>query len=367
MDLAQQAPSVRTRQKSRWHPSAVALSIADASRNARTLKSPMAVLHAGEVAGLVARDGFMPLTREQWAGFPSYDAVVRAYQAGKHTIVDLRREIHMWNLSNVWGDTWPCGTTPPGGTYTGTANTLRQFDNTTLGGLNFSQLTPGALETRHLTGWDLGITVNNNIVVFSLILYDRVASYDGCSITTSTTTLTNTLAAQRYISSGQDGLQIVTTASAATGATASNLSSMTVTDQQGNAGVSITPGITMAWHASAATPASALPATVVLPRDTTDGVQWTPFLPLAANVAGVRKIEAFTSSAINTGTICFALVHPMGSMWVNGGTNTNTKVDLARSMYTLERVFNTACLSFLMCLSDGNSGVIQGRLHLGHS
>lgn len=353
--LPPRAPAFHTRPKSRWNPSAVGATIADAAKNAQQLTAPMVVIHDGEPCGLVARRGFLPLTRGQWAGFPSYDALNRAYQGGQRARVDWWKNVTGFSRANVWGDAWVCAGSPAAGGYTGTANTARQFDNTTAGGMYHSGILEGAGQSRHVTGWKVGVS---NGINWSIILYDRVLSYDGCSITNSATTLTNTLAPARYVSSGQDGLMVAVTASGATGATASNLSSLTVTDQQGNTNVAITPGGTLAWYPSCPAAGASIPAPVVLPFDTGDTVSWTPFLPLAANVAGVRQVTAFTSSAANSGTISIVLLHPMASMWVNAGNTGSgvyTAVELGRAIYALEKIFDTACLSMLVSQADGAS------------
>lgn len=366
-------PSIHTTKKSRWNPSAVGNSIMNALENSRGNAGAMAVFHQGHIVGLVrgtsdrTRAKYTPVTPSEWRNFATYDDLNTASKNGKEAWVIFNLTGSTWTSGMTWNDMWTVQGTSLGGQYTGGANTARLLDNTTQGAFNLNQRLPGAGETRHFAQWDIGHISGSGTCIRSYILYDRVLTYDNCSVTTSTSTMTNTSTAARYISSGQEGMQIsVTACGTALGATAANLSSMTVTDNAGNTAVSMAPGYTMAWYTSGPLGSSSSGAPIVLPRDNANGFSFTPWLPLPGGVSGVRKIEAFTSSAINTGAVCLALVKPVGTMW-NSGTGITSHLDLTRALYTLERIYDTACLNLLMHQASSNTSNTLGRLRLVHT
>jgi hypothetical protein len=198
----------------------------------------------------------------------------------------------------------------------------------------------------------------------SLILYDRVAAYDGCSITTTLTTLTNTLAPQRYVASGQEGLLVSVAATAATGVTASTLSAMTFTDNNGNTAVAQAAGYTQNYQTSAAAAGTQQAAQICVPFDTSNLITFTPVLALAANCSGVRKVESFTASAINTGTTCWSLIHPIAVIPLMGGSQAD--VELHKTMRAMERIYDGACLSALFHNVNGGTGSPIGYLKVAH-
>lgn len=363
-------PVVRARRKSRWNPSAVDRAITEALRTSYRIPSSMAVLHEGEVIGLVRGDSlgisstFSPITHRQWCGFNTYNDLNNAAKNGKLTRVYFQKDSSGWTLGTIWGDTWPLAGNPGAGTYAGAANTARQFDNTTAGGLWTRATTPAASETKHIVEWYLSHTNPSAITIRNVIVYDRVLTYDGASITTTLTTLTNTLPALRYIAAGQDGLLIAITCSAALGAVASNLSALHFTDQNGNGAVSLAPSYTLPFFTSCAAPTTTDPARICVPWNS-GGSTHTPFLPFPGGVTGVRKVEDFTSSAINTGTICVGLYKPVAVMY--GRDNITVQTSLARSMFALERVFDDACLAFMVNEANTNSVMMQGEIRMVHS
>jgi hypothetical protein len=362
--MLQETAAVHTRRKTRWNPSAVDDAVERALLACRKVPQAVPVLHAGEVVGLVrgSWDGswadYMPLTRRQWCGFQGYPDLDQQAKNGKYTRITWNKTTSSLTVGGLaWTDFWPCGGSPGAGDYSGTANTARQFDNTTVGGIQHRYLQPAATETRHVAQWEVAVVGATTPTNRQLFLYDRVLSYDGASITTTTTTLTNTLAAQRYISAGQDGLLISVMVSAVTGATASNINTVTFTDQNGNTAVTWNPGYTVNWEVGIPSPSATQPAIGAAIHD-------SPFLPMGPGVTGLRKIETFVSSAINTGTVCFALVKPLATMW--GSNSVVTRQDLARGMFTLERVFDGACLNFLATQASNNAADVQGKLWLVH-
>ena len=198
------APAVHTSRRSRWNPSAVDASIAHALRTMRGTPRTVPVLHEGEIVGLTrsAQDGshsrFLPISRTMWAGFQGYQDLDTQMRRGNDLRGYFWKDNSSASAAMSWTDLWCCQNQPAAGTYTGSANVLRQFNNTTAGALRLYQITPGAGQTRHVVGWRTTMPEASTILL-SGVVYDRVATYEASSITTSTITFDNTLAPLRYV------------------------------------------------------------------------------------------------------------------------------------------------------------------------
>lgn len=369
MELIHSAPAVRSRRKTRWNPSAVDESIRQALFSARGNPSPMVVLHDGDAIGVVRGDAdcrhadYVPLRHGLWCTVSGYTDLRTAFSQRHGTRAYFRQEIPNWTLNDCWMDCWPAVGTGKnginGGTYTGTANTARQLDNTSPGALWWS-VKPGGSETMYLMGWTLSNTGGG--LSRQIILYDRVVTYESVSISNVVTNFTNTLAAQRYVSAGDPGLCVTPTCQTATGATASNITGLTFTDDSGNAGVAQATSFVQAVIASSLAPSNTAGAEVVAPSSASRTA--VPWLNLGGTVQGARKLESLTCSAANTGTLCLVLHKPIATMWLNG-SSVNNFLDLTKSMYTLTKVFSTACLSMLLYQSNSNGGAFQGEISFG--
>lgn len=367
--------AVHTESKTAYHPSLVEHVIRTATQHVAGVDSPVAVFMGPRVVGLVrGRSGSRDvrvkrITHRQWCGFDGYDDLDAALRGGALVRADWRKDISSgWTRANVWGDYWPVAGVPGAGDYSGTANTARQFDKDTPGAIEIRTKSPTGGETRHLAGHSLANVSASKTTAQFMWLYDRVLSYDGCSVSTTLTTLTNTLTAQRYAGTGDLGNKILVTSSTTLGATPSDLSSMTVTDNAGNTAVSLAPGYTLPWRTSSPGGSTTAPASVCLPHDNTNITSIAPFLPLPAGVSGVRAVEAFTSTANNTGTVCIALVQPLAWIWqpVN---QTVIHIDTARATFQMPRIFDDACLNMLHLGGHASSATVNdvGHLRIAHS
>lgn len=370
MDLSvAKAPFVKTWSKSKLWPSMVEQHVFRALAVCKDIPQTMPVFAGGEVIGLVlgTNDGsglayYKPITHRQWMGFHSYDDLDAEVRRGKYYRCFFKKTTTDINQSNLWFDVWPEAGLPIAGDFSGTAATARQFDNTTNGALDLGPAVDASGDTRHLLGWKLTGLAGTNSLANQLIIYDRVLSYDAEVQSTSLTTMTNTNTAQRYASAGQSGMQIATTMNLNTlGVTTTNLTSLHYTNQGGTTGRSVSTAYTLPFWTNVT---GGLPNPVCCPHDNTNNRTLSPFLPLQAGDQGVRKIEDYTSSANNTGTFAFALMRPIGIMWTQGSSG-GVRVDFARSMFCLERVYDGACLSWLWMAATGNTASISGYLQVG--
>jgi hypothetical protein len=356
-------PSIIVPRKSLWHPSAVDESIRGAlvlSREAPGHTVP--VFHAGEVVGLVrgmrcrCHARWLPLTPAQFSGFDTYDTLNYAVKNGQ--VLNTFFNFPGIGTQHQWMDAFGLGGgVPPAGGFTGTANTVRLLDNTDLGSMWAGSATtrPGASQTLHQVAYEISIGSRNSAFI---VLYDRVATYDGCSILVTSTTLTNGSTPARYVSAGDDGLLVAMVAQATLGATASNLTVMHYTDQAGNTAQAMSAGYTLSWFAGVS-------ANVVAVPNGAGNTSLTLFLPLLGGDTGVRKVEDFQSSATNVGgSVCIVMAKPLGFYCVSSGLGGSNGVvqrrDLSRATFALEKVFTTACLSMFVYCNQGQN--IMGKL-----
>lgn len=364
------APYVATPSKTLFHPSRVDAFVAESAKMARGIQHIMAVIVDGRTVGLVTghadlnRVTYTPITHRQWCGFESWTALRAAVKAGKSYSVYFQKDFSGFSLANRWFDMWPSGAVPASGTYSGTANTARQFSNTTSGGLNLGPL-PASGETKHLIGCTYYCVPGTNSVSQFQFLYDRVLSYDGTTISTTLQTMTNTLTAQRYIGSSDPGLMLVTTTQVTTGlgATASSYTTITYTDNNGNTGQTVPTTDTLEIFANAAAGSNILPAIVIAPYDGSVSQGFSPFIPMATGDTGMRAVESYQASANNTGNVCFVLVKPLAFNWTAASKIVH-RIDYSQSMFCLPRLFDDACLSWMGIQSSGNASVVRGALRV---
>lgn len=361
------APALHVLRKSLWNPTMVDDVVRAAVLSARGTPRWLAVLHDGRVIGAVRGEPtrqvvkFAPMSHKQWCNITTYNALNAACKGGQYVQTYFFKNLTGGSQDECWNDAWPVGGVPASGGYTGTANTLRQFDNTTVGGLYYDR-SAGAGQARYLVGWSTACNSASGCIN-NIILYDRVASYDGGSISLTPTTMTNTLAPTRYVSSGDEGLLVTGTqgsTSTALGSTASNLSAMLFTDQNGNAGVAVDTTLALTWQQSTPAASATFPAGVVIPSFTNPSTTTFPWLPLNANCSGVQQITSYTSSAANTGTICWVLLHPCATLWAQSGMN--FRQELTRATFALETIFSNACMTMMFQNLTGNVQLLFGTV-----
>jgi hypothetical protein len=368
--------AIHTESKTRFHPSLVSHVLRRAARNIVGTESTVGVYADERCVGLVRGESgsrrvrVKPITHKQWCGFNDQAAIEAAVRAGKIIEPVFNKVANAFNSVNVWGDLWPVGFYPQQGTYGGTAATARQLDQTTPGAFEIRHKTPGAGETRHFMGaHQVSLQSGaSTAIAQEQWLYDRTLQYDGCTITTSTTTMTNTITAARHISAGEDGLQICVTGVAALGATASNLTSVVIVDNAGNTAVSLTPGYTMPWWTNGLAGASNALAPVVVPHDNGNTTTIAPWLPMPPGVRGCRSVTSFASSANNTGTVAVTLIKPIAFMWTSAGSIVHNH-DSSRLGFQMGRVYDSACLNLLLRSFFNNGGATFtnfGQIRLVH-
>jgi hypothetical protein len=288
--------------------------------------------------------------------YGSYDDAVSKKSGGKHYgPVYFLKFIDTAVVVDNWYDTWGTAANPIAGNWSGTARTARQFLNTTTGALYTG---PSVLpQKKYLTR---ALSFNQDSNVLATLIYDRVLSYDACTMTASSQAMTNTLAATRYISSGDPGLQIFVEADTVHNATAANLTVLTYVNQAGTGGNVVPTTPTLTKTVSIAAPTSTLGARQTFPKGQI-------YLNLALGDLGVRSITDYTWSAAPTGTNSFVLQFPLmlsADVVING--NSSDYEFLSGLEAINKRIYDDACLSVMTCSrSTATPTFLNGMMEFG--
>lgn len=255
------------------------------------------------------------------------------------------------NLTTTkWYDLYPMG--PCGGTYPGAAATAVQLSDLSPGAIPHGGNVSPALKTT-TGGWLI-----SNLTGGIFMLYDRVLDYQACPVTGVLQNMTNTLAAQRYISGGQQGLRIMPTAQTLFGGGA-NVSALVYTNQAGTASQTVPVSPTLALDTTIAVNAgNSMPAQLAVDLGGTAAAN-VLFLPLAIGDTGVRSIASYTTSAAQTGKICFSLVHPIAFIVTQAG-DLGGQADFLRQTAMCEQIFDGASLHLVHQSTIADSVTLQG-------
>lgn len=350
-----QAPAVHVPRRSRHTVCDEARAVSAALRTARGIDEPLPVVFGGRVLGHVL--GEANSNQVYWCGYTGIDDVISSMiRDGKF----LNRWFHKAFTATagaLWSDFWCVGGYPQAGVFAGAAKTAVQFNNSVAGGIWVGgNVSP---DTKHFFAATVLSHGANGPVMF--LLYDRVIAYEACTLVNASQNMTNTLPAQRYISTGQSGMRMMVTVQTTLGG-AANLTAVSYTDNAGTAGQAVPTGLTMSFDTTPTTPSTNLPAASCVIIAT----QNTLFLPLKSGTSGARSVESYTCSAAQTGTFTLALVRPIAYL-PTPVDNVAAPYDMARQLVCLERLFDGCHLSFAVNIGGNTDMGMMGNLSLGWS
>lgn len=361
------APSViGLSKKSIVHPGAEDAAVSEAMRALQTVDGITPILFNRDIIGWTDCDVmkqritfYRKPAGMSFAGISTYDDIIALLGAGRKAQGIWSKGHTTAPVANNWMDMWPVGGAPAAGAYGGTALTAKQFSDTTTGSLYMGGNVNPTFLKYVLGGWAFASAGTP-----SLMIYDRVLTYETCSFSASVQSFVNTLTPQRYVSAGQSGLKVLVTNQALLGSTAANITALQYTDQDGNALQSMPTTRTVSVIISAAAPTTTLGARVVAAADSGGTTVWSEFLPLANGDSGVRQLTTFTCSAANTGTLCFVLMRPL--FFIPTGTaGIASMVDGVFQLANLEQIYDGACLSFLAYFPAATAATWCGEIDAG--
>lgn len=314
----------------------------------------------GQVKGDPARRRSLWTTQIQ--PFADQDTLVAKLSAGQYWGQLFWKPVATNIVIGNWYDAWGTQGNPQEGLWNGTALTARQMTTSTTGAM----YTGGAVSPlkKYLVRASF---FNGETTRVARILYDRVLEYDACLMSASSQNMTNTLAATRYISTGDPGLQIYIEADTVHNATAGNLTTLTYKNVAGSSNtVPTTPTLSLIPSLAAPTATLGARGSIASPGGTITGLS-AAFLTLASGDSGVQSITNFQFSAAPTGTNAFVLMHPLLLLpdCVSAAQSSDyTCTDGLES--TLKQIFDDACLSYLyMPLVSAQPAITHGQLQFG--
>ena len=283
------------------------------------------------------------------AGFTSYDDLISEITAGKRLPLPWCKLASTAPVAATFYDLWPVGGMPGAGVYD--VSVLLKFVQTT-------DVTTGALyhggnkspDTKHLAVMMALASAGSPAPI--LFLVDRVGHYPLVQ-SASPQAFDNTNAPNRYVSVGQSGLQACLVGIAAGGSTASNITTLTYVNQAGATGHAMPTTSAVAVTVSCAAPTVNLGARVLT---TVAG----PFLPLQAGDTGIQQLTNITFSAANTGNEAILLVRPLASIPLPGA-NIPAERDLVMQIANLERIYDGACLDWLVYFPAATGATLLGQ------
>lgn len=333
-------------------------------------QEPLPVMWRGRCLGWVLSDPSWAATHQVhfwpgrarpsfWCGFSSYDDLVTEMTSyGKRWTATYQKNHGSASVANNWFDLWPVAGYPAAGTYAGAAFTAVQFDATVAGGIDNGG--SESTDTKHLIGLSGSVVSNTG----TLMLYDRVLTYEACTLNANANqAMTNSLTIQRYNGNTDGGLKIITTCQTTLGSTASNMTQLQYTDDAGNATQTMPQSPVPAIAVSVNAPSTSLGARVVSPITAAATISWGPFMPLLAGDLGVQLIKNFTTSAANSGSLCFILGRPLAILpIVNPGYM--HMIDCVQQTMNLVKIWDGAYLSMMFHATSSSVGNVLGHVDM---
>ena len=283
-------------------------------------------------------------------GFSSYDDLITEMTAGKRLVLPWQKNATTAGVAANWYSMWPVGGQPGSGPmFTGTDLTHQRTTDLTTGALYHGG--NKSTDTKHLLySWVLasaGATPPIIMLVDMVGYYPLATGFSG-----ALQTMVNTSGPDRYVSAGQSGLQAVLVNGALNGATV-NINALLYVDQDGNAGAMPTVP-TVAVTGAAVLPTATLGARVLT-------IIGGPFIPLAAGDCGMRSITSVTSSAAMTGLLAFLMVKPLMTLPCTTALIPSER-DLVMQIANLERVYDGACLAWLVFFPVATGATLTGQV-----
>jgi len=295
-------------------------------------------------------------------GFTSHDDLINQVSTnGRFYRSDWQKSTFTTtaHTAGLWYSLFRGGGNPPADTILGTGTNLAfqaLRDDTTNatgiphggdvgGGTGFKVLLNAAAQTAAAT-----------TAPCVLMLVDLLGFYP---ITTVTTTgdqaLNNTVTIPRYTTGA--GVQAFLTPSTVMGAGTPNIR-LTYTDQAGNTG-NLTPATLPIGNTAAA-------VTSIVYSGTGNG-KFGPFFPLAIGDSGIRSVEQFNLSATYTsGVLNLVLCKPLLTLPITT-LGVTAERDLVNQFNSMPRVYDEACLSWLMLAGAATpvGSPLSGHLEFG--
>ena len=233
-------------------------------------------------------------------------------------------------VTGTWSSLFYVPGTPAAGAIAAAAPGGTVLDKTTTGAFPFDNPTGGRVQ--NLTSGMFGVPGSAN---YGVMLIDRLGSVAKTMASTATEAVSQTLTRYQSTTPGDEdfagGNFVMPECVTALPATAHNWNVCQYTDQSGNTGASF-PSIAGISSCAA---------------NRLDMAQPNFFMPMASGDTGVLTLTQMQCSAsVASGSIAFTVAHPI-AVFPSSPSNSLILLDFINSSFSLERIFDDACLSFL--------------------
>lgn len=368
LQTIQSAPVIRTSKKSTHGVLDEDRAIVRALDASVGLDCVQPIIFGGKLLGwargdMQSRDVYFrkPFYGEKWyAGYTSYDDVIsEVTQSGKKFSNHWAKVATTAGVLGNYYDLWPVSGNPTAGTYTGSAFTARVLTDADVGALYHGGNV--STDTKHYLN-AMGMCSAGTPTLF---LYDRCLTYELCTFNAAANqAFTNGSTLSRYQNAGEGACKIMATCQAVMGATASNITQLRYTNQAGTALQSMPTTTTVATIVSAAAPTANLGARVIAPATLAATLPWCAHIPLNSIDGGARLINDWTTSAANTGSVCFILMRPLAIVPCPTA-GVASLINLIQEIPSMERIRDGACLSAYCFIPAATGFTAIGSMEVG--
>lgn len=289
-------------------------------------------------------------------GFSSYADLLTKYNGGQRYLRPFIKSISVNGTG--WYTAWPQISDPVAGGYSGTSLNAQQTLETTAGAIdhggNVSAL------TKHLLRWNHHWASIN--ATHYVMLVDRLLYYPGISGTsTANQALVNGVTLPRYTG----GIGVRAWLEAQGNQPVGFVIPPVFTF--GDSGYTNSAGATGRQHGvtvNCTASATAGAPFIVHSSVSTANRQWNPFLPMQDPDIGVKSVESvkFTTAYTVSGTVALVLGKPLATL-VLPQADICAEKDFVFQSGGLERIYDGACLMFLVYMSGGTfTPIMTGEL-----
>jgi hypothetical protein len=365
--MLQAAPAIRTRLKARYSETDEAVMLKHAMYAWRDTPIWIPVVYGRRCLGLVKGDPqrsrtlYQPYDFSSGTPYQSYDDAIFKLTSGKHWAQYWSKPAAS-QVIDSWYDLWGTGGNPQAGNWSGTAKTARQF----IGPMTGSIWTGGSVSPsrKYLTR---ASQFGTETTIQTSLLYDRVLSYDACTMTAGSQSMTNTLGPTRFVSAGDPGLQIFVEADAIHSSTTGNMTVLTYVDQSGNAGHTVVTTPTLSLVVSIAAPTATLGARNIFQTPGNTVASGNPYLNLQSGDQGVTSITNYTFSAAPTGTNSFVLQMPLALFPDRLVAGQASDYEFVSGLEAVnKRIYDDAVLSWMIAARvTAQTGIYNGWMEFG--
>lgn len=319
--------------------------ITRAARAAVGIPTPLPVMAYGKTIGWVQGSRRSQRTRVLECGFPTVDDVIREMtRNNKAHFLTWHKCITSGGLATPdWHHLFAVAGDPGPGSFGSTAKTFVPHSDLSAGAMfHGSNVNP---DTKHMLSAFIRLAGANPSTAEQacFLVYDLVGTYDQCDFASTSQTLTTGTTPgvdypARYVSAGEEGLQIYPVTTGANGNAV--YTNIIYTDNEGTATQSaVVAGLQSVFTGNAPTATNQWPSAAEY-----SGSLSALDIPLAVGDSGVRKLESYQFGSSIAGAFSLVLAKPITMLPTQGGDWTSVW-DFVMQIPSTYQIKDGACLT----------------------